>query len=134
MEDKVSGYLHNALMLHPQKRIKSQLHLHTYRRRYGKYKPLKQPAQCTRCAEKRVKSSYHILCDVCVKETGVCAKCRAGDQEIVNAPQSSREEELRLQEELQREVKHLPERKRRTFIRYLAKKEKGQIYEITTLA
>ena len=102
--------------------------------RYGKYKPLTQPAKCTRCGEKRIKSAYHILCDACVEETpGVCAKCRGSEQDIVNAPQPSREEELRLQEELQRELQHLPERKRRAFLRYLAKREKGLSLEKNTM-
>ncbi len=94
--------------------------------RYGKYKPLTQPAKCTRCSEKRIKSAYHVLCTPCVEELGgVCAKCRGTEEDIVNQPQPTKAEEARLHEELLKEVKRLPERKRRTFLRYLAKQEKG---------
>ena len=44
--------------------------------KYGKYKPLTQPAKCTRCLEKRIKSAYHILCQPCVEETKNCAQKR----------------------------------------------------------
>lgn len=86
--------------------------------KYGKYKPISQPAKCTKCSEKRIKSAYHILCLPCVRETGSCAKC-GQKEDIVNEPAPSKAESDRIAAELQQEVKALPERKRRTFLRYL---------------
>jgi predicted Fe-S protein YdhL (DUF1289 family) len=101
-------------------------HLSLPPRRYGKYNPLTKPAKCLRCSERRIKSAYHTLCSPCVRDLGgVCAKCRKSEDEIVNQPGPSREEENALSDELQKEIKRLPERKRRTFLRYLAKQEKG---------
>ena len=91
--------------------------------KYGKYKPLTQPAKCTRCLEKRIKSAYHILCQPCVEETKNCAKC-GQKEDIVNEPGPSKAESDRIKAELQKEVKALPERKRRTFLRYLSQQEK----------
>ena len=92
--------------------------------RYGKYKPISQPAKCTKCSEKRVKSAYQILCIPCVQETGSCAKC--GQKEnLVHHPAPSKAESDRIAAALQKEVKALPERKRRTFLRYLRIQEES---------
>ena len=93
--------------------------------RYGKYKPLNQPAKCVKCFNKKIKYAYHCLCEDCVKATGNCAKCNKPVEEIVNLPENSASEAARLDAELQRELKKLPERKRRAFFRYLKKEEKG---------
>ena len=90
--------------------------------RYGKYKPLTQPSKCTKCFEKRVKSAYQTLCIHCVEKTGSCAKC-GQIKELVNEPLPSKAESDRIQAELQKSVKTLPERKRRTFLRYLRQQE-----------
>jgi len=91
--------------------------------KYGKYKPLSQPAKCVRCSGKKIKYAYHILCADCVSETGHCAKCNK-IEEVVNPPEASVSEAARLEAEFQRELKLLPERKRRTFLRYLRNQEK----------
>ena len=93
--------------------------------RYGKYKPLTQPTKCTKCFEKRVKSAYQILCIPCVKETGFCAKC-GQLEDLVNEPAPSKSESDKIAAELQKEVKALPERKRRTFLRYLRQQENSK--------
>ena len=92
--------------------------------KYGKYKPISQPAKCTKCSEKRVKSAYQILCIPCVQETGSCAKC--GQKEnLVHHPAPSKAESDRIAAALEKEVKALPERKRRTFLRYLRIQEES---------
>ncbi len=93
---------------------------------YGKYKPLKAPAKCSRCREKRVKSAYHTLCDVCVGELSACAKCGRREAEVVNQPAPTRTEEARVEAELQKLLKLLPERRRRTVVRKLQEEEKGR--------
>ena len=59
----------------------------------------------------------------------VCAvylPCSAKDAEVVYEPRPTPTEEARLSSELQKELKTLPERKRRTFLRYLRKQEEGK--------
>ena len=68
------------------------------------------------------------MCIPCVKETGSCAKC-GQKEDIVNQPAPSKAEADRLAAELQKEVKALPERKRRTFLRYLRIQEKSMCGE-----
>ena len=72
-----------------------------------------------------MKSAYQILCIPCVEESGFCAKC-GQKGELVNEPQPSPAESARLSAELQKAVKALPERKRRTFQRYLRQQEKSK--------
>jgi len=91
--------------------------------KYGKYKPLNKPSKCLKCGERKVKYAYHILCQDCVTLTGFCAKC-GKVEEIINSPQPSLAETARLDSELQQELKGLPERKRRTFLRYIRNQEK----------
>ena len=38
-----------------------------WKRRYGKYKPLKQPAKCLGCNQKAVHQAYHQLCPPCAE-------------------------------------------------------------------
>ena len=86
--------------------------------KYGKYKPLTQPAKCVKCGEKKVKSAYQTICVPCVEDTGVCAKCGV-KADPVTATLPTAAEEARLEAEFQRDLKALPERKRRTFLRAL---------------
>lgn len=67
--------------------------------------------------------AYHVLCEACVEATGHCAKCNKSD-EVVNKPQAPASEAARLEEEYKKELKTLPERKRRTLIRTLKSQEK----------
>lgn len=89
--------------------------------KYKKYKPLKAPATCTKCQQKAVKHTYHIMCLPCAKKFEVCAKC-GQNGEIIDA-KPSKEHSLKLDAELQTLLKGLPERKRRTFIRYMNKND-----------
>ncbi|XP_076288906.1 uncharacterized protein LOC143213173 [Lasioglossum baleicum] len=85
--------------------------------KYKKYKPLKTPSKCIKCAQKSVKQAYHNICSPCAKENKVCSKCGAQSEIIEGKP--SKEESMKLDAELQNLLKELPERKRRTFIRYM---------------
>ena len=87
--------------------------------KYKKFKPLKSAGKCTKCEQKVVKHAYHIMCGPCARERDVCPKC--GEKaELVEGPLLP-EEQLKLDEEFQAMLKELPERKRRTFIRYMNK-------------
>ncbi|EOD35452.1 hypothetical protein EMIHUDRAFT_201559 [Emiliania huxleyi CCMP1516] len=66
-----------------------------WKRRYGKYKPLKQPAKCLGCNQKAVHQAYHQLCPPC-----------AGSR--------------RAHASLESRLGALPERQRRTAQRQLA--------------
>ncbi|XP_054782104.1 uncharacterized protein LOC129289371 [Prosopis cineraria] len=54
-----------------------------WKRRYGKYKPLVEPAKCQRCSKRAVRQAYHNLCSGCAKEHRVCAKCCCAVDRIV---------------------------------------------------
>lgn len=94
--------------------------------KYKKYKPLKAPAKCTKCEQKNVKHAYHIMCLSCAKNHQVCPKC--GEKREIIEAKPSREESIKLDAELQTLLKKLPERKRRTFIRYMNRNCKFDIY------
>lgn len=46
-----------------------------WRKKFRKYKPLKEPRRCTRCGNKTVKDAYHAVCRDCAEREGVCGKC-----------------------------------------------------------
>ncbi|XP_076247898.1 uncharacterized protein LOC143187562 [Calliopsis andreniformis] len=84
--------------------------------KYKKYKLLKTPSKCVKCKEKSVKHAYHNMCLPCAQQFKVCPKC--GDASEIIKGKPSKEETVKLDAELQALLKELPERKRRTFIRY----------------
>ncbi|XP_056641534.1 uncharacterized protein C9orf85 homolog [Diorhabda carinulata] len=90
--------------------------------KYKKYKPLTQPKTCTKCGLKNVKKAYHVMCTECGRQLGVCTKCCQSKEVIVAEPPEK--EQLKLDNELKALLQSLPERKRRTFLRYLDKKGK----------
>ena len=93
--------------------------------KYKKYKPLKAPAKCTKCEQKVIKHAYHIMCGRCALEHECCPKC--GEKgEIVK--EDAKEEPLKLDREMRLMLKKLPERKRRTFMRYM--KGKGLFFKM----
>ena len=65
-----------------------------------------------------------IRCQPCVEESGKCSKC-GEKEEFVATPAPSKEQKAKQDAEFQNELKNLPERKRRTFLRYLEKQQKG---------
>ncbi|XP_026286513.1 uncharacterized protein C9orf85 homolog isoform X2 [Frankliniella occidentalis] len=87
--------------------------------KYKKFKPLKAAATCTKCSQKCVKHAYHIMCKPCADKNGVCPKC--GKKEELVEPEPTPEEQLKMDQEMQAMLKSLPERKRRTFLRFMEK-------------
>ncbi|XP_028764820.1 pheromone-processing carboxypeptidase KEX1 [Neltuma alba] len=85
-----------------------------WKRRYGKYKPLVEPAKCQRCSKRAVRQAYHNLCSGCAKEHGVCAKCCCAVDRIVGRDLSDVEAE---QKQLEEAIKNSRERDRRTLLR-----------------
>ncbi|KAK8606630.1 hypothetical protein V6N13_052397 [Hibiscus sabdariffa] len=110
-----------------------------WKRRYGKYKPLTEPAKCQLCAKRNVRQAYHNLCSGCAKERKVCAKCRCRVDQIVGRDSAEVEEEQKMLEEA---IKNARERDRRTLLRAMnkssskssskttANKENGRVGEI----
>lgn len=71
--------------------------------------------------------AYHVLCTPCAVENRQCAKCLvSADEANILPPNKTKEEEEKEQAELDKLLKNLPERKRRTFLRYLRNKDKGE--------
>lgn len=46
-----------------------------WRKKYRKYRPLRQPATCNDCHKKTVTAAYHRLCTPCARERRVCPFC-----------------------------------------------------------
>jgi hypothetical protein len=46
-----------------------------WKKKYGKYKPRRQPGKCLGCDGKTVSQAYHQLCPPCSSSRRVCAKC-----------------------------------------------------------
>ncbi|KAK7381225.1 hypothetical protein VNO78_33756 [Psophocarpus tetragonolobus] len=89
-----------------------------WKRRYGKYKPLLQPAKCQRCSKRAVRQAYHNLCSGCAKEHRVCAKCCCSRDQIVGRDLAEVEAEQKMLEEA---IKNARERERRSLLRAMNK-------------
>lgn len=75
-----------------------------------------------RCGNRTVTKAYHVCCKECAKRERVCAKClTSADRVNIEPPEKTPEEQLQLKVEMERLIKSLPERKRRTFLRYMNK-------------
>ncbi|KAL0926573.1 hypothetical protein M5K25_002812 [Dendrobium thyrsiflorum] len=85
-----------------------------WKRRYGKYKPLVEPAKCQKCTKRAVRQAYHSLCSGCAKAFNVCAKCCCSRDQIVGRDASEVEAEKKALEEA---IKNARERDRRTLLR-----------------
>ncbi|CAM9957043.1 unnamed protein product, partial [Ectocarpus fasciculatus] len=46
-----------------------------WRKRYRKYRPLRQPATCNDCHKKTITAAYHKICAACARERRVCPWC-----------------------------------------------------------
>lgn len=95
-------------------RCKSQIE---WRRKYGKYKALTAPAKCNKCGKRAVRQAYHALCAGCASERNVCAKCCLPSETIVGRNAEKEEGE---QKELEKALKNLRERDRRTLLRAMS--------------
>lgn len=91
--------------------------------KYKKYKPLSQPKTCIKCSLRTIKKAYHVMCSACSKAARCCAKCQkpASEQVLIEPAPPTNLEQLKLKAEMDRLIKSLPERKRRTFNRYMKK-------------
>ena len=100
--------------------------------KYGKYKALSAPAKCVDCLQRTVKHSYHVRCGSCVEKSGKCAKCGDMVEEIVHSSPPSQSTTDREEAEFQRDLKCLPERKRRAFLRDLERLQSCKYAELTS--
>ncbi|XP_050230438.1 uncharacterized protein LOC126679446 [Mercurialis annua] len=89
-----------------------------WKRRYGKYKFLSEPAKCLRCSKRAVRQAYHSLCTACAKEQNVCAKCCRHVGSIVGRDCVEVEAEQKMLEDA---IKNARERDRRSLIRAMNK-------------
>jgi len=94
--------------------------------KYGKYKPLSKPSKCLECEGKCVKYAYHTRCIPCVEKLKRCSKCGEKKAEFVHNTPLTQAEESRKEADLAMDLKALPERRRRTFLRYLNGKKKAK--------
>ncbi|CAN4079484.1 unnamed protein product [Withania somnifera] len=85
-----------------------------WKRKYGKYKPLTEPAKCQKCSKRNVRQAYHNLCTGCAKEHKVCAKCSCRVDQVVGRDISEVEAEKKALEEA---IKNARERDRRSLLR-----------------
>ncbi|CAM9197030.1 unnamed protein product, partial [Choristocarpus tenellus] len=46
-----------------------------WRKKYRKYRPLRQPATCNDCHQKTVTAAYHKICATCARTRRVCPWC-----------------------------------------------------------
>ncbi|CAH2263074.1 uncharacterized protein C9orf85 homolog [Pararge aegeria] len=95
--------------------------------KYKKYKTLTAPRKCVGCEQKNVKYAYHVLCKNCATQKCICAKCCKPFDEI---QKSIEENEANKYQSI---LKNLPERKRRTLLRYIKKQQDGQETSSPTL-
>ncbi|PWA59111.1 hypothetical protein CTI12_AA396230 [Artemisia annua] len=99
-----------------------------WKRKYGKYKPLSEPAKCQKCTKRAVRQAYHNLCNACAKEHHVCAKCSCRVERIVGRDITEVEAEQKM---LQEAISNAREREKRSLLRAMNKgkseaKEKEQ--------
>ncbi|XP_023934354.1 uncharacterized protein C9orf85 homolog [Bicyclus anynana] len=97
--------------------------------KYKKYKTLTAPRKCVGCEQKSVKYAYHVLCSNCASEKKKCAKCcKPVDENTIK--KSAEETEDNKYETI---LKSLPERKRRTLLRYIKKQQDGEEISNSTI-
>ncbi|KAL3282235.1 hypothetical protein HHI36_005427 [Cryptolaemus montrouzieri] len=92
--------------------------------KYKKYKPLTQQKKCVSCEQRNIKQAYHVMCIGCGIKLGKCTKC-CQEKEVVSV--TVNKIPFRLDREMRFKLKALPERRRRTFKRYMEKKEKDEL-------
>lgn len=69
-----------------------------------------------------MKKAYHVCCKNCAKKERICAKCLTSADEVsIEPPEPTPQEAQQLQVEMDRLIKSLSERKRRTFQRFMKK-------------
>ncbi|XP_066309706.1 uncharacterized protein [Miscanthus floridulus] len=94
-----------------------------WKRRYGKYKPIVEPAKCQKCSKRNVRQAYHNVCRDCSKDLGICAKCCTRVKELVGRDANEEESERK---ELEEAIRGARERERRTLLRIMNKGKGGE--------
>ncbi|TVU35017.1 hypothetical protein EJB05_16882 [Eragrostis curvula] len=88
-----------------------------WKRRYGKYKPIVEPAKCQKCSKRNVRQAYHNVCRDCSKNLGICAKCCTNVKELVGRDVNEEEDERKALDEA---IRGARERERRTLLRIVS--------------
>uniref|UniRef100_A0A0E0JP17 Uncharacterized protein n=1 Tax=Oryza punctata TaxID=4537 RepID=A0A0E0JP17_ORYPU len=123
-----------------------------WKRRYGKYKPIVEPAKCQKCGKRNVRQAYHNVCTgefrlfhhvrlammvlilllisllpmlhaACSKDLGICAKCCTCVKALVGRDVSEQESERKALEEA---IRGAREREKRTLLRLMNKGSGGE--------
>uniref|UniRef100_A0ACD5VUL5 Uncharacterized protein n=1 Tax=Avena sativa TaxID=4498 RepID=A0ACD5VUL5_AVESA len=89
-----------------------------WKRKYGKYKPIVEPAKCQKCSKRNVRQAYHNVCTGCSKELGICAKCCTSVKQLVGRDAEEVDSERK---ELEEAMRYARERERRTLLRLMNK-------------
>ncbi|XP_049887626.1 uncharacterized protein C9orf85 homolog [Pectinophora gossypiella] len=92
--------------------------------KYKKYKTLTAPGKCVACGQKTVKHAYHVMCSKCGADKNVCTKCCKHPENDEGSMQSNAESILNT--DLEAMLKMLPERKRRSILRFINKHDDGE--------
>ncbi|KAI9246784.1 hypothetical protein BY458DRAFT_465754 [Sporodiniella umbellata] len=91
-----------------------------WRKKYKKYKPLTAVKKCTGCHEKAIKEAYHVLCDNCASNRGVCAKCLESKEIITTKDEvKTSASEQKEEQELERMLNRMTLRQKRSYLRKL---------------
>lgn len=80
-----------------------------------------------RCGNRTVTKAYHVCCKPCAKSLRCCAKClTSADIVQIEPAEPTPQEEVQLKVEMDRLIKTLSERKRRTFLRFMKKGKEAE--------
>ncbi len=96
-----------------------------WRKKFRKYKPIKDPAKCADCGGRTVLFAYHTICNDCaVKRGGVCPKCCKSEslvEESEPAAEGGESTGASVSDSFLAELSEMPlkERQRRTLQRLL---------------
>ncbi|KAK8453716.1 hypothetical protein SEVIR_5G331200v4 [Setaria viridis] len=71
-----------------------------WKRRYGKYKQIVEPAKCQKCGKRAVRQAYHNVCRDCSKNLGICAKCCTRVNDLVGRDAIEEDSERKALEEV----------------------------------
>jgi len=99
-----------------------------WRKKYRKYKPLKQPKTCNDCKKKTILAAYHVICVGCAKgRGGVCEMCTGDGSHLPPGAVGGimKEKVVGSGEDL--ELKGLKEREKRAVLRRREKEVRGEV-------
>ncbi|KAJ2895547.1 hypothetical protein GGI21_005141, partial [Coemansia aciculifera] len=63
--------------------------------------------------------AYHVLCDGCANEKGVCAKCMEAEEIVEGHNPKTSQQRVKEQQELEQKLGSMRERQRRSYLRKL---------------